>query len=255
DPVFGYSSSNLADWVHEVSGGARRAVPVPGGRPEEVAVALRRAGRGDVVVPDVADDDELGAVLTGLTLARAAGARPVVRCAASFAAACAGTTGRVVNRIAVPAPGRVLVVCGSITEASTRQLRALGPLWTERVTLEGSTRDVAEAVRACLRGQGRALLVTPRQRSDVSAEALMDSLVDVVGEVVGEVDVVLAKGGITSARVARDSFGADAADVLGQPLPGVALWRLDTGHPYVVVPGNVGDDATLATLLGKLESR
>jgi uncharacterized protein YgbK (DUF1537 family) len=33
--------------------------------------------------------------------------------------------------------------------------------------------------------------------------------------------------------------------VLGPLVDGVALWRLESGVPYVVFPGNVGTDRTL----------
>lgn len=45
------------------------------------------------------------------------------------------------------------------------------------------------------------------------------------------------------------------AMVIGQAAPGVPLWRCDeptsrhTGVPYVVFPGNVGSDDTLAELV------
>jgi uncharacterized protein YgbK (DUF1537 family) len=83
----------------------------------------------------------------------------------------------------------------------------------------------------------------------------MDLLVEVVAGLAGEVDLVVAKGGITSARMARDALGAARADVLGQPATGVPLWRLRLPAgpvPYLVVPGNVGDDGLLADLLPRI---
>jgi uncharacterized protein YgbK (DUF1537 family) len=65
----------------------------------------------------------------------------------------------------------------------------------------------------------------------------------------GDVTAVIAKGGITSAEVARSGLGARTARVRGQLMPGVSVWDLVTAEttiPYVVVPGNVGDPETLA---------
>lgn len=62
--------------------------------------------------------------------------------------------------------------------------------------------------------------------------------------------------GVTSARMAIVGLSADSATVVGQPLAGVALWRLRCPGrelPLVVVPGNVGGDETLAQLLGMLD--
>jgi hypothetical protein len=62
-----------------------------------------------------------------------------------------------------------------------------------------------------------------------------------------------AKGGITSAEVARTGLGARAGDVLGQVLAGVSVWSVaaSPSHPllYIVVPGNVGEADTLRRIL------
>ena len=62
---------------------------------------------------------------------------------------------------------------------------------------------------------------------------------------------IIAKGGITSSDVATDGLDVRRAWVLGQILPGVPVWRLNEesrfpGLPYVVFPGNVGTDDSLA---------
>jgi uncharacterized protein YgbK (DUF1537 family) len=68
---------------------------------------------------------------------------------------------------------------------------------------------------------------------------------------------IVAKGGITSLEVARRALGARDALVAGQVLPGVPLWRLGTGArfpgiPYVVFPGNVGEDGALLEVLARV---
>lgn len=281
DPDFGYRSLRLTDWVAEVSGGTHRAVLVSTEQlrrdgADGLASVLLAAGKGDVVIPDVVSSDDLEVIAQALWRAQQDGARVVVRSAASLAAVLTGSRTSPVSSIAVRAPGRVLVVCGSFTEASTRQLHRLGRLWDERVEIETSdavtrTNDVVErAVRGVSRqlaSAGVAVLATQRVRpadaGPAVANAVMDALVATVRAVADDVDAVISKGGITSARVATDGLSANSAVVVGQPLPGVALWRLtrdgrrphqsSAGLPLVVVPGNVGDDATLTQLLGRLE--
>lgn len=84
-------------------------------------------------------------------------------------------------------------------------------------------------------------------------ERVMCALTTAVRTALPEADVVVAKGGITSAEVARAGLGADAALVLGQVLPGISVWRLTAfdGREllYVVVPGNVGEADTLVEVL------
>lgn len=268
DPVFGYRSRDLAGWVEEVSRGRRHASGVPLARlraygPDAVAGALAEAGPETVVVPDCAAPADVLAIAAGLLRAERRGARVLVRCAASFAAALAGLSTRPLTGLGLPAGTRVLVACGSFTEASTRQLRALDGLWERRVEIpaDGSTGEeaLAAAVRERLAGTGRALLATERTpghgRYPAAPETLMDRLVGAVRRLAPEVDLVVAKGGITSARLATDALSAASARVRGQILPGVPVWSLRTplGDPsYVVVPGNVGADDTLRTILDRV---
>ena len=87
----------------------------------------------------------------------------------------------------------------------------------------------------------------------------MDALTVAVRTVAPKVDVVVAKGGITSADVARVGLGARTARVLGQVLPGISVWQLQAfdGHQvlYVVVPGNVGGPDTLTDVLAAVGYR
>jgi uncharacterized protein YgbK (DUF1537 family) len=269
DPQFAYRSRTLADWVHEVSGGRRHAVTVPSARlrergPDAVAEALLAAGPRTVVVPDCDSEPDVLAIAAGLVRAQQRGAEVVVRCAASLAAALAGLSTRRLERIDVPAPGRVLVACGSFTEASSAQLRALDRLWRQRVEIpaalgRGDDVALAAAVRERLERDGEALVATDRLPGHATFPKapglLMDTLVATVRRLAGEVDLVVAKGGITSARLATDALSARSARVVGQILPGVPVWSLRTpdGCPsYVVVPGNVGGDGTLRDILGRI---
>ena len=81
----------------------------------------------------------------------------------------------------------------------------------------------------------------------------MEALTAAVHVLEPEVEVVIAKGGITSADVARIGLGARTARVLGQVLPGISVWQFQgfDGHEilYVVVPGNVGGPDTLTNVL------
>ena len=68
---------------------------------------------------------------------------------------------------------------------------------------------------------------------------------------------VLAKGGITSSDTATDGLEIRRAWVRGTMLPGIiSLWEpvagLARGIPYIVFPGNVGDDQALADVVDTL---
>jgi uncharacterized protein YgbK (DUF1537 family) len=269
DPLFAYRSADFHGWVHEASKGERHAVTVPLARlrqhgPEAVTEALLGAGPEAVVIPDCVGHVDVLAIATGLVRAQRRGARFVVRSAASLAATLAGLSTRPIEHVDVTPPGRVLIVCGSFTGASTRQLRALDGLWRRRVEIpatphEGDDELLAGALRERLAEDRRAVLSTERvpghARVPAAPELLMDGLVATVRRLADDVDLVVAKGGITSARLATDALGATDARVRGQLLPGVAVWKLQTPHgtrPYVIVPGNIGADDTLRVILGRV---
>ena len=68
---------------------------------------------------------------------------------------------------------------------------------------------------------------------------------------------VIGKGGITSSDVATRGLGIRRAQVLGQILPGIPVWKCGSesrfpGLIYVVFPGNVGAETSLADAVKKM---
>ena len=68
---------------------------------------------------------------------------------------------------------------------------------------------------------------------------------------------LIAKGGVTSHDVAEHGLGAKCCAVVGQVEPGLPMWRMGAeskfpNMPYVVFPGNVGDDEGLLRVLRRL---
>ncbi|MEI3614908.1 four-carbon acid sugar kinase family protein [Pseudogracilibacillus sp. SO30301A] len=70
---------------------------------------------------------------------------------------------------------------------------------------------------------------------------------------------VVAKGGITSSDVGTIGLAVKRAEVMGQIIPGVPVWK--TGNdsrfpniPYIIFPGNVGSDEALKQVIQLLES-
>jgi hypothetical protein len=84
-----------------------------------------------------------------------------------------------------------------------------------------------------------------------------DALVEIIRRLNQAPCFLIAKGGITSSDLATQGLGVRRAMVAGQLLPGVPVWRLGTearfpSMPYVVFPGNVGDDQALADAVTRL---
>ena len=278
DPVLGYSTSHLLDWAEERSDGAMRAddgrvVPLDDLRlwgAEAVADALEAvasSGRAAVCVVDAETMDDLRIAADGLVLAEERGVELIARGSPAFVAALSGR----VAADPIPAPhahGRgVLVVCGSYVAQSSLQIAELrrrhGSAFVELeigaasgTSAAGEVDRLAAAAAAALGRGGLAVVVTPRvfdpaAATPEDAAQVADVLARVAGRLAARAAVVIAKGGVTSAVVARDGLGAASAWVEGWIVPGVTLWRLDalSATRYVVFPGNVGAAETLADLV------
>jgi uncharacterized protein YgbK (DUF1537 family) len=163
----------------------------------------------------------------------------------------------------------VLILCGSHVPSTTAQLKRLGLrrpgtlVEADLAALAASSQPELERLAAAASGllaeRGLAVVATPRQRADLSLEqsaSVARNLARVVRLVNPAPDVIVAKGGITSAVTLREGVGATEAEVVGPLLPGVSLWRAavddDRLVDFVVVPGNVGTPDLLADLVALL---
>ena len=179
-----------------------------------------------------------------------------------------------------PAATGGLIAVGSYVDKTTRQLEqakrlpGLAPLElrVSRV-LDRAQRDqevgrVVQAAEETLCAGQDALVYTSRERITERGQAgeldigreVSAALVDVVRRVGPTPRYLIAKGGITSSDVATRGLGVQRAWVLGQILPGIPVWRLGAesrfpGLPYVVFPGNVGTDDSLAEAIQILQSK
>jgi uncharacterized protein YgbK (DUF1537 family) len=285
DRAFGYSRSGLLEWAEERTAGhfradAGRELPLselrePGGADAFVA-ALRElgaAGRPAVLVPDAERLGDLQVIAAGLRAAWDAGVEIVVRCGPALVGVAAGTSA--VAPVATPVACRgTLVIAGSYVHVTTRQLdalvarhpRALVELDAALLAAAGSAAAAIDAAvraaRARLASDGLAIVATTRETpTELLAPApgmrIAEGLARVLARTRDVADIVVSKGGITSAVAVRSGFGAHEALVVGPLADGIALWRvLDrSGEPaqLVVFPGNVGDTGSLADLVDRLQ--
>lgn len=268
DPVFAFEHGRLDDYVAEKSDRSGMLVPLAAVRSGALADVLRDAPSRSVVLPDVSDNTDIAIIAEAITTAQRAGRDIVVRCAAPLAAALAGVTSDgLLPTPLIGEPRPTLLVCGSHTRGATRQLAPVIATWGEPVTVDTElvfTDSVAASdavgIEASeqLNKRGLAIIMSERTRSSEHntlehGRRVMDALTTAVHLLAPKVEVVIAKGGITSADVARIGLGARTARVLGQVLPGISVWQFEAfdGHEilYVVVPGNVGGPDTLTQVL------
>lgn len=270
DPVFPFSTGILVDYVCEKS--SREPVGVPlavvRGDAADLAGAFGSAPAGSVLLPDALTGDDIRRIAAAVVEARRQGAVIVVRSAAPLAAALAGVQSEgLLPRPIVPEPRPTLLACGSHTGGASAQLARLREEWGEEAVIDtdaaladpvAAGRTAADRARGQLAERPLTVVTTERVRSAENntlahGEKVMTALTTAVRDLLPAVEVVVAKGGITSAEVARTGIGATGAYVVGQVLPGVSVWRM-LAHDgreitYVVVPGNVGGPETLADVL------
>ncbi|HEX6931660.1 MAG TPA: four-carbon acid sugar kinase family protein [Streptosporangiaceae bacterium] len=288
DRVFGYAASDLREFLSAKSGGAIRPGDVAsisladirtGGVPRVLSV-LAGARGGAWVVVNAAEYSDLEVVARAVLLAERAGQSFLFRTGPSFVRALSGLDPRAPLRGSDLAPAREtsggfgLVVVGSHVAQTTRQLDALlaaGPLRPVVLDAEAALSDAAGVVAATaervlreLRSSvvvvctSRAVVRGREQLHDLAvARAVSAALAAVVRRALAaEPAWIVAKGGITSHDVAVHGLGIRRAEVAGQLFPGlISVFRpADAvpeaiGMPYVVFPGNVGDDQALATVV------
>lgn len=270
DPVFSFTTSTLVDFVSEKSGrvGIHFGLKLVRGEASQLIQALSAVPEGSVILPDVENDGDIERIAHAI-LALQTSERPlVVRCAAPLAATLAGVRSRGFLPSPLKSGGfRTLLVAGSHTEGATRQLGEVSKRFgkAEVINTEAAFEDSKKAADSVISGAKEALennnfsLITTERHRKIENNTLehgskvMNALITVVKKLIKYADVVVAKGGITSAEVARSGIGSKSAWVLGQILPGISVWKLESDEGreiiYVVVPGNVGDSKTLLRVL------
>ena len=267
------------------------SIPLAGlrsGGPQAAASILQQVHGGQVCVVNAATYRDVEVCVAGLLRAEATGKRFVYRTAASFVRVRAGLAPRSLLTAAELATSHHrggLIVAGSYIHKSTLQIEAAlclpGVIGVE-VSVENLLDDTRrrEEIRRTidlaaesLAAGKEALLYTSRRLvtgRDVGAsnnagaskiagagqvgQAVSTALAAIVEGLSVTPAWVIAKGGITSSDVATQGLKVKRAQVLGQALPGVPIWRTGPesrwpGLIYVVFPGNVGGPQAIATMI------
>ncbi|KAJ4321094.1 hypothetical protein N0V94_003041 [Neodidymelliopsis sp. IMI 364377] len=291
DATFGFKSSHMIDWVIEKSKGAISRDRVRGlslndirqGGPERVSELLQDAPKGTVFFVNAAAEEDMDVVVLGILKASAQGKKFLFRSAAAFVSARLGISPIppiTARKLQLSSASGGLIIAGSYVPKTTTQLKALIDVAGEKLTtvelsvkkLLESDASRAQELRHAL-GIATTALQQPRDvlimtsRDLVTGADERDSLD--IGSVVAAALVtfleqlqvkpryLIAKGGITSSDMATKGLKMKKATIVGQAAPGVPLWRCDEpsskwpGLPYVVFPGNVGGEYTLAEVTEK----
>ena len=290
DRAFGYSKSNLRDWIAEKTGGQIAAKDVAtvsienlrAEGPESVRASLMKLHHGQYGVVNAASYRDLEVFVQGLLAAEARGKTFLFRTAASFVQVRAGIYPRPLltqSDLQLSAAGGGLIVVGSFVPRSTGQVNSLlalsdiaqteinvAALLDDRLCEDEISR-VANDTEQTLRQGNDMLIFTSRQlvagkdsKSSLQmGQKISQGLISIVQRIQTAPRYILAKGGITSSDIATRALNVKKAIVLGQILPGVPVWQLgaESRFPnlaYIVFPGNVGDDHALIDVVKQLKT-
>jgi len=283
DPDFGFTSSYLPQWVEEKTKGnwpAKNTLSVSLAEirdPDRTQVLSRllSCSGGIPVIPDCENYSDLESFCMALCEAEEQGKRFIYRTGASFVRVRAGMSPKpLLTPEKSAGPG--LIIVGSYIGKSGTQLEYL----LNHADLEAITIEIAPVfsdqretylsmlirqVNRLLSGTRTVVLYTERVyrfSEDTPVDRIRKAALisGFICELVQGINVppafLIAKGGITSLEIARKGLEVVKAVVKGQIAAGIPMWELDETCkfpylPYVVFPGNVGQDKTLHEVYSK----
>lgn len=285
DRVFGYTSSNLHDWVIEKSQGhilpdAICSISIDEIRkkgPQHICTRLMSLKKGSVCVVNAASYRDVEVFTLGMLEAEAQGKRFLCRSAASFVRVRSGAAPKALltkQHLNLSENSGGLIIVGSYVEKTTDQLNFLlsrypvAPVEVdiEKLLSNRQCHDEIKRVTLCisrrLKRKKDTVLFTSRSIVDAKnaqgrlsvGQKISQGLAAIVRQLTIRPRYLLAKGGITASDVATSGLNVRRATISGQIIPGVPVWQLgfETKYPglvYIVFPGNVGNSQALAEVV------
>jgi uncharacterized protein YgbK (DUF1537 family) len=288
DKTFGYHASDLKEWCEEKTKGRVKAKDVLSISLDEIRELdyqgiedkLLNAYHCRIIIVNAIEDTDLEVFAIAFFRAVAQGKCFIFRSAASLVKVLAGAEERpLLTHDDLIAPSETIggvVLVGSHVPKTTRQLQVL--LRSQMVTgiefnqyrvlekggLEDEVRTTTRLVESLIRAGNNVAVFTKRKRLDSDtgdpdkqleiSVKISNALVDVIGTLQVRPGFIVAKGGITSSDVATKALHIKKAMVMGQVIAGVPVWLSGEESkfpnlPYVIFPGNVGDDEALANVV------
>lgn len=291
DKTFGYSSPNMPLYIEEKTKGEYKAEDVICISLEDIhnmdfdkieAQLLSAQGFTKIIVNAI-DYADVKVFAVALFRAMNKGKMFMFRTAAAIVKVMGGVTDIPLltreDMVVTETNNGGIIVVGSHTKKTTLQLEALKALDNiEFIELDANlVRDeeaFAKEVERCLTREEECIkngktvcgyttrtLITEDTGNKEDELRLSVRISDAVQSLVGRLKVtpsfVIAKGGITSSDVGTKALAVKRATVLGQIEPGIPVWQTGAESkfpktPYVIFPGNVGDEDTLKDAVLKL---
>ena len=286
DNVFGYNNSDLSEYIVEKSGNSIKKEEIESVSIEElrkdsvdsITVKLSEAKQKRFIVVNALDYHDLQKFsLSFLKLALSSDNPAILRTSSSLPKAMSGIPDKELltksDLVKNNNPG--IFIVGSHVQKTTDQLAVL----LKKNGTKGIEVDVQEVLNSPEKSLNQILesigniqssgktpvIFTSRKetRLDDKSEQLnlgkkiSEFLVSIVTNLPSQPAWIVAKGGITSHDVLTEGLSIESARVSGQIIAGVPVIITGKEHrfpelPYIIFPGNVGDENSLATVFDKL---
>lgn len=284
DKTFGYTASTMPEYVEEKTKGAYKASDVTCISLEEIhdmdidgiQKKLMEVRDFNKIIVNAVDYADVKVFCVALYRAMAAGKVFMFRTAAAIVKVIGGVTDQPLltreKMVIKETENGGIIVVGSHTDKTSRQVEELkkltdvefieldATLVKDDAAFEEEVQRCINKEEACIRAGKTVCCYTTRKLITADTGDKEDELrlsvkiSDAVQSLVGRLKTVpgfvIAKGGITSSDVGTKALAVKKANVLGQIRPGIPVWQ--TGEesrfpltPYVIFPGNVGEDTTL----------
>ena len=284
DKTFGYTRSDLKEYIEEKTGGRYKAASVESITLEElraedidgIAAKLERLTGFNKAVVNATEYADVEVFVAALDRALTAGKNFLFRTAAALPKVMGGVADRPLltrdELIDAGNPNGGLIIIGSHVQKTTAQLEALRAVeginfieFDVSGDLEKAVGEKVIEIEKSLREGRTAAVYTSRRLITLPSEsASLDLSVRISAALTSIVDrlsirprFLIAKGGITSSDVGTIGLHVRKALVIGQAAPGVPVWKIGAeskfpGLSYIIFPGNVGAVDTLKNIVAEL---
>ncbi len=285
DKSFGYRSSDLTEWCEEKTQGAYRAKDVTcislqdlrAGKVDSIADQLKAVSGFHKVVVNAIDYCDVEVFCTAFVKAVLSGKEFLFRSAAAVTKVLGGVPDKpLLTKEELVEPGNVnggIVLVGSHVNKTTLQMEELRRcrfpiefiefnqhLVLAKGGLAGEVDRVVALAEEKIRNGQTVVVFTRRDRFDLPTDdpdeqlrvsvEISDAVTSIVGKLSVRPNFIIAKGGITSSDVGTKALHVKRATVMGQIQPGIPAWMTGAeskfpNMPYIIFPGNVGEQDTL----------
>lgn len=294
DRTFGYTKSQLGEYIEEKTNGEFKASnttyisleDIRNLAIDSITEQLLKVDNFNKVAVNAVDYVDVKIVTIALIRAIKAGKNFMYRSAAALTKVIGGVSDKgLLTRdelIKEETNNGGLIVVGSHVQKTTEQLEELKKVdfiefieFNCHLVLEPEkfTAEVDRIIEKCedLISSGKTVAVyTRRERLDLGegkkeeelklSVKISDAVTSIVTRLKVRPNYVVAKGGITSSDVGTKGLQVKRATVAGQIKPGIPVWRTGAeskypGISYVIFPGNVGTKTTLREAVEVLNNK